>query len=162
MAQAVALGLDFRVLRLPASAPTSTSRATSPPRRHQEALCVPLIRKQRPAHTTPIHESRFPVAPPETCDIGTNNGNNEKAGRRRIKLRDVRGYGPLRLSSQGRGPAVLKRAMALLREGVRLPTFAELAEPALIPKDVRGALGKIGPDDAAPAQPLSRALVQRR
>jgi cysteine synthase len=43
------------------------------------------------------------------------------------------------------------RAIALLKEkGVRLPTFAELAQPDLIAKDVRGALGKIGPDDAHP------------
>jgi cysteine synthase len=43
------------------------------------------------------------------------------------------------------------RAIALLKaKGVRLPTFAELAEPALIPKEICAALGKIGPDDAHP------------
>ena len=43
------------------------------------------------------------------------------------------------------------RAVALLREkGVRLPTFAELAQPDLIAKDVRTALAKIGPDDPHP------------
>ena len=46
---------------------------------------------------------------------------------------------------------VRARAIALLKsKGVRLPTFAELAEPASIPKDVRGALGKIGPDETHP------------
>ena len=43
------------------------------------------------------------------------------------------------------------RAVALLKEkGVRLPTFAELAEPARIPKDIRAALAGVGPDDAHP------------
>ena len=42
-------------------------------------------------------------------------------------------------------------AVALLKDkGVRLPTFAELAEPARIPRDVRDALARIGPDDAHP------------
>jgi len=42
-------------------------------------------------------------------------------------------------------------AVALLKhKGVRLPTFAELAEPARIAKDVRGAVAKVGPDDAHP------------
>jgi cysteine synthase A len=42
-------------------------------------------------------------------------------------------------------------AIALLKaKGVRLPTFAELAEPALIPQDVREAVAKVGPDDAHP------------
>ena len=54
------------------------------------------------------------------------------------------------------------RAVALLKDkGVRLPTFAELAEPARVPKDIRAALAGVGPDDAHPAQPLPRALVQR-
>ncbi len=66
-----------------------------------------LMRKQRPAHTTPIHENPIPgCPPPETCDIGTNNRTIEKAGRRRTKsFEDVRKDGPLRLSSQGRGPS---------------------------------------------------------
>ena len=43
------------------------------------------------------------------------------------------------------------RAIALLKDkGVRLPTFAELAQPDLIAKDLRGALGKIDPDDPNP------------
>ena len=43
------------------------------------------------------------------------------------------------------------RAVALLKEkGVRLPTFAELAEPGLTPQAVRDALSKIGADDAHP------------
>src|SRR5262249_45368785 len=46
---------------------------------------------------------------------------------------------------------VRARAVGLLREkGVRLPTFAELAEPDLIANDVRAALGSIGPDDPHP------------
>jgi cysteine synthase len=43
------------------------------------------------------------------------------------------------------------RTVALLKDkGVRLPIFAELAEPARIPEDVRGALGQVGPDDPHP------------
>jgi cysteine synthase len=43
------------------------------------------------------------------------------------------------------------RAVALLKEnGIRLPTFAELAEPARVPKDIRAALAGVGPDDAHP------------
>src|SRR5262245_43729306 len=46
---------------------------------------------------------------------------------------------------------VRARAVSLLKQkGVRLPTFAELAEPASIANDIRGALGGIGPDDAHP------------
>ena len=55
------------------------------------------------------------------------------------------------------------RAIALLKDkGVRLPTFAELAEPDLIAQGrSRRALGKVGPDDPHPAQPAPRPLVQR-
>ena len=43
------------------------------------------------------------------------------------------------------------RAVALLKEqGVRLPTFAELADPRLVPKAITAGLGKVGPDDADP------------
>ncbi len=43
------------------------------------------------------------------------------------------------------------RAIALLKDkGVRLPTFAELAQPDLIARDIQGALGKVGPDDPNP------------
>jgi len=46
---------------------------------------------------------------------------------------------------------VRARAVALLRQkGVRLPTFAELAEPARIPPDLRAGLAAIGPDDPHP------------
>src|SRR4249920_656363 len=59
--------------------------------------------------------------------------------------------GPFDFPASIEDAKVRARAIALLKaKGVRLPTFAELAEPALIPKDVRGALGKIGPDDAHP------------
>ena len=43
------------------------------------------------------------------------------------------------------------RAIALLKDkGIRLPTFAELAQPDLIGKEIGGALGKVGPDDPHP------------
>src|SRR6476620_7708085 len=59
--------------------------------------------------------------------------------------------GPFDFPARVEDGKVRARALALLKaKGVRLPTFAELAEPALILKDVRGALGKIGPDDAHP------------
>ena len=59
--------------------------------------------------------------------------------------------GPFDFPAKVEDAKVRGRAIALLKaKGVRLPTFAELAEPALIPKDVRAALGKIGPDDAHP------------
>ena len=45
---------------------------------------------------------------------------------------------------------------------VLLPTFAELAEPHKIPAAVRHALAAVKPDEAAPAQPVPGALVQRR
>src|SRR5262245_15120505 len=59
--------------------------------------------------------------------------------------------GPFAFPAKVEDKAVRKRAMALLREkGVRLPTFAELAEPNRIPADIRAKLGKVGPDDADP------------
>ena len=59
--------------------------------------------------------------------------------------------GPFDFPAKVEDPKVRARALALLKaKGVRLPTLAELAEPALIPKDVRAALGRIGPDDAHP------------
>ena len=46
---------------------------------------------------------------------------------------------------------VLKRAVDRLREvRVALPTFAQLANPALIPPGIREALSRVGPDDADP------------
>jgi cysteine synthase len=45
--------------------------------------------------------------------------------------------------------AVRRKAVAHLRErGVRLPTFAELAEPATAPQDVRARLAGVDPDAA--------------
>jgi cysteine synthase A len=59
--------------------------------------------------------------------------------------------GPFAFPAKIEDQAVRKRAMALLREnGVRLPTFAELAEPNRTPADIRSGLGKIGPDDPHP------------
>ena len=59
--------------------------------------------------------------------------------------------GPFDFPAKIEDQAVRKRAMALLREnGVRLPTFAELAEPNRTPADIRSGLGKIGPDDPHP------------
>jgi cysteine synthase len=46
---------------------------------------------------------------------------------------------------------VLTRAVDRCREArIALPTFAQLADPALVPRDVRVALSRIGPDDAHP------------
>ena len=45
---------------------------------------------------------------------------------------------------------------------VALPTFAQLADPQLIPAEVREAFVGIGPDDAASAEPVPGPLVQRR
>ncbi|HEX8939045.1 MAG TPA: pyridoxal-phosphate dependent enzyme [Candidatus Limnocylindrales bacterium] len=54
-------------------------------------------------------------------------------------------------------PAVYDRAVARFREAaIRLPTFAELAEPATIPHDVRAALPPVDPD-VADARNLFRA-----
>ena len=59
--------------------------------------------------------------------------------------------GPFDFPARIEDAKVRARAVAALKaKGVRLPTFAELAEPASIPKDVRGGLGKIGPDEAHP------------
>jgi cysteine synthase len=59
--------------------------------------------------------------------------------------------GPFHFPAKVEDAKARGRAITLLKEkGVRLPTFAELAQPGLIAKDIRGALGKIGPDDAHP------------
>jgi cysteine synthase A len=59
--------------------------------------------------------------------------------------------GPFHFPAEVEDTQTRGRAISLLREkGVRLPTFAELAEPDLIAEDVRGALGKVGPDDPHP------------
>jgi cysteine synthase len=47
--------------------------------------------------------------------------------------------------------SIRRRAVRRLRErGVRLPTFAELADPRLIPAEVAAALAGVGADDADP------------
>jgi cysteine synthase len=47
--------------------------------------------------------------------------------------------------------SVLARVTELFREaGIALPTFAQLADPTLIPSHVRGALENVGPDEADP------------
>ena len=59
--------------------------------------------------------------------------------------------GPFAFPAKVEDRTVRTRAMQLLREkGVRLPTFAELAEPERAPKEIRAALTQIGPDDAHP------------
>ena len=59
--------------------------------------------------------------------------------------------GPFAFPAEVEDKTVRKRAMALLREkGVRLPTFAELAEPHRIPADIRASLAPVGPDDPHP------------
>ena len=59
---------------------------------------------------------------------------------------------------------VLERTVGWFREaGIALPTFAQLADPDHDPgRPSRPGSPAIGPDDAAPAQPLPRPLVQRR
>jgi cysteine synthase len=48
-------------------------------------------------------------------------------------------------------PVALERTIEWLREArIALPTFSQLANPALIPADVRVALSRIGADDADP------------
>lgn len=48
--------------------------------------------------------------------------------------------------------AVRRRAVDLLRElRVRLPTFAEIADPSATPTPVREAISAVGPDDPSPA-----------
>jgi cysteine synthase A len=43
------------------------------------------------------------------------------------------------------------RAIGLLKDkGVRLPTFAELADPTLVPDNIASGLRSVGPDDAHP------------
>ena len=46
---------------------------------------------------------------------------------------------------------VYENTVVRFREaGIGLPTFAQLADPALIPANVRAALKDVGPDDAHP------------
>ena len=48
-------------------------------------------------------------------------------------------------------PTTLARTAEHLREaGVALPTFAQLADPELVPAAVRAALAVVGPDDPHP------------
>lgn len=59
--------------------------------------------------------------------------------------------GPFSFPAAVEDRAVRTRAVDLLREkGVRLPTFAELAEPHRAPQAIRAGLAKVGPDDAHP------------
>ena len=47
--------------------------------------------------------------------------------------------------------AVYERTVARFRERrVRLPTFAELADPARVPAEIRAQLSSVGPDEAHP------------
>jgi cysteine synthase len=60
--------------------------------------------------------------------------------------------GPFAFPVRIEDTAVRQRAMQLLRgNGVRLPTFAELAEPHRAPADIRASLAAVGPDDPHPA-----------
>jgi cysteine synthase A len=48
-------------------------------------------------------------------------------------------------------PRALERAVERCREaGIGLPTFAQLADPALIPREVHDRLAAVGPDEAHP------------
>jgi hypothetical protein len=59
--------------------------------------------------------------------------------------------GPFSFPAKVEDKAVRRRAIDLLREkGVRLPTFAELAEPHRVPADIRSGLRAVGPDDPHP------------
>ncbi len=60
--------------------------------------------------------------------------------------------GPFDFPVRVEDAAVRKRAIDRLKEKrVRLPTFAELADPASVPASIRASLKDIGPDDAHPA-----------
>ena len=54
-----------------------------------------------------------------------------------------------------------RAARWLGRAGVRLPTFAELADPSRIPETLRSALRSVAPDSPEPANLFRAALVQR-
>jgi cysteine synthase len=59
--------------------------------------------------------------------------------------------GPLHFPVEVEDGNVRTRALGALKaKGVRLPTFAELADPGLAPKGVQAALGGVGPDDPHP------------
>jgi cysteine synthase len=59
--------------------------------------------------------------------------------------------GPFDFPTRTDDKAVRARAVALLKDkGIRLPTFAELADAAAAPQGVRGQLASIGPDDPHP------------
>lgn len=59
--------------------------------------------------------------------------------------------GPFDFPVEVEDAAVRRRAVERLREkGVRLPTFAELADPSLVPPAIRASLSKVGPDDPHP------------
>ncbi len=60
--------------------------------------------------------------------------------------------GPFDFPLRVEDAAVRKRAIDRLKEKrVRLPTFAELADPASAPASIRASLKDVGPDDAHPA-----------
>ena len=66
--------------------------------------------------------------------------------------------GPFAFPAKVEDRAVRNRAIELLREkGVRLPTFAELAEPHRTPASIRSGLGQVGPDD--PIRTISIACI---
>ena len=53
--------------------------------------------------------------------------------------------------TQEAGKQVIDRTIEMLREAqIALPTFAQLADPAQIPAEIRDALGQVGPDEASP------------
>lgn len=59
---------------------------------------------------------------------------------------------PFDLPAKVDDPGTRRRAVALLKDrGVRLPTFAELADPAKVPSEVHAALAGVDPDAADPA-----------
>ena len=59
--------------------------------------------------------------------------------------------GPFQFPGKVEDAKTRGRALAFLREhGVRLPTFAELADPRLVPQDIGAALAGVGPDNAHP------------
>jgi cysteine synthase len=66
-------------------------------------------------------------------------------------LEGVRSMGPFDCPAEVEDPGVRRRALALLKDKrVRLPTFAELAEPARAPAAIRAGLASVAPDAPHP------------
>src|SRR5438105_11486590 len=61
-------------------------------------------------------------------------------------------HGPFDFPRRIEDAAARRRAVELARaKGIVLPTFAQMAEPSLVPQGVWSALERVGPDEAHPA-----------